>query len=231
MAYRFYLDSIQIPLPPEEMKIKIENRNETISLLNGSTANILKNPGLTEVSFTLLLPNQKYSFLENTVIWHSAEYYLEKLEILKTSQKAFHFVVTRFHGNEVLEETRLFGTDLLVTLEEYQIREAFELGFDCEVEIQLKQYAPFSSKRVQTISKSSNGEITAIVESVTARTNTREMRSTYTASGEETLWEIACIVYGDGDQWESLYQANADRLENKSGIVPAGTELRIPWRR
>lgn len=133
-------------------------------------------------------------------------------------------------GNGDAEDGRLFGTDLLVSLEEYQIQESTDLGYDCEVEITLKQYVPFSSKRAQQVRKNSSGKITAIVESTPARADTKEEISSYTANGKETLWEIACIVYGDGSLYEQIYQSNADKLESKSSVVPAGTVLRIPWR-
>lgn len=227
MAYHFYLGSAELPIPPKELQLKIENRNETISLLDGNTVNIIKKAGLTSVSFQVLLPNQQYPFLQ-TNPYHPAEHYLAMFENLKTNQKAFHFVVTRSCGNNTEETQRLFGTDLLVTLEEYSIREAAELGYDCEVDISLKQYRPFSSKLA--VGTKYNGGVVSVTASVPTRPDTREEIRSYTASGKETLWEIACIVYGDGALWEKLYTANADQLQSKSGIVPKGTILTIPWR-
>ena len=57
--YNIFLDQLLLPVPPEEMKIKHNGRNDTITLINDGEVNILKTGGLKEVSFNCLLPNVK----------------------------------------------------------------------------------------------------------------------------------------------------------------------------
>lgn len=47
---------ILLPVPPEKISYKIKNNNKTIDLVNGGALNVLRQPGLTEISFTLLIP-------------------------------------------------------------------------------------------------------------------------------------------------------------------------------
>ena len=56
MSYLVYLGNLLLPVPPESIQIKIKNQNSTITLINEAEYNFLKSPGLTELSFDILLP-------------------------------------------------------------------------------------------------------------------------------------------------------------------------------
>ena len=64
MAYHVYLGDTEIPIPPEKIDLKISGNNKTLTLINDGEINILKNPGLTELSFEILLPQVQYPFSE-----------------------------------------------------------------------------------------------------------------------------------------------------------------------
>ena len=70
MAYSFFLVSenkkVQFPIAPSELSIGVKGRNETIDLMNEGEVNLLKSPGLTEISFKVLIPQVgKYPFAVN----------------------------------------------------------------------------------------------------------------------------------------------------------------------
>ena len=60
--YDFYLDKILLPVAPSKLQVKIKNANKTINLINDGEINIIKKPGLSEVSFDILIPHVKYPF-------------------------------------------------------------------------------------------------------------------------------------------------------------------------
>lgn len=62
MAYKMYLDGVLMPITPGKVKVKINNQNKTLTLINGQEINILKKPGLTDISFDLVLPQVSYPF-------------------------------------------------------------------------------------------------------------------------------------------------------------------------
>ena len=62
MAYYFFMGYDMLPVPPEKMSIRIRGKNRTINLINDGEANLIKSPGLTDISFTVLLPNNQYDF-------------------------------------------------------------------------------------------------------------------------------------------------------------------------
>ena len=45
-----------MPQTPDKLTLKINGKNKTVSLLSGSEINILKAPGLTDISVTLVFP-------------------------------------------------------------------------------------------------------------------------------------------------------------------------------
>lgn len=94
MAYRLYMDGILFPVTPSKITMKINGKNETVTLINEGEANILKSPGLTDVDFELLLPAVQYPFAVYPSGFRPAKYYLDKLEALMSAKSAFQYVVT-----------------------------------------------------------------------------------------------------------------------------------------
>ena len=85
MAYKLYLDGVLFPVAPSKVTVKINNQNETVTLINEGEANILKAAGLSDVEFDLLLPNTEYPFALYPETFRNARFYLDKLEELKFS--------------------------------------------------------------------------------------------------------------------------------------------------
>lgn len=161
--YYFYLDKLALPIAPPSLNIKINGSNKTVRLIDDSEINIIKNAGLTDVAFEFMIPNSDYPFANNGVMnlanglignsflnsivssllngTFNGNKYLDKMEKLKTSKRPFQFIVTRMKGKQLM-----FNTNLCVTLEDYEVKEAAEYGFDQMVSVRLKQYRHYSTK-------------------------------------------------------------------------------------
>ena len=144
---------ILFPIAPEKITTKINGDNKTITLINQSEVNQIKGMKLTEISFDLLLPNQKYPFaLYKDGIFHKAKYYLDKIEAFKKSKKPFKLKVIRIDG----KNKTLFDTSMNVTLESYQIDEEADQGTDVKVSsIELKQYKTYGVATIKVKKKKS----------------------------------------------------------------------------
>ena len=118
--YKFFLGGTLFPVTPSKLTIKTKNTNKTVTLINEGDVNILKTPGLKEISFELLLPFQEYDFLA-TSSFKKPKRYLNKLNFLKINKKPFQFIVKR-PGS--------FKTNLKVTLEDLTITEDAKEGLD-----------------------------------------------------------------------------------------------------
>lgn len=219
MAYDFYLDGVQLPIAPAKLEIKITNKNKTVDLINTGEVNILKKEGLSEISFEAEFTHNKLPFCRGQ--FRDVQFFLSKLELLKTDCKPFQFIVSRELGNKVL-----FNTNMKVSLEEYNIVEDAENGSDTKVAIKLKQYRDYSTKKlVLAPPKNETGRPNVKIEpkrvdSVNA-TNTK----TYTVKAGDSLWSICQKQLGNGSLYKKVYELNKTMMDkaNKGKKVPKYT--------
>ena len=217
--YFVYMGSVLLPIPPEKLSLKIKNKNKTMVLINEGEINFLKETGLTEVEFDVLIPSVQYSFANYEDGFQSPAYFLNHFESLKVSKKPFQFIVVR----KMPDGKLLFNTNMTVSMESYEIVEQVNEGFDLKVSFKLKQYRPFGTK---TMKVSNN---IATVETVREITNSPEPKreTTYTVQKGDTLWNIAKKLYGDGSKYVKIYDANKDKIKNPNSIE-VGQVLIIP---
>lgn len=204
-----------MPITPSKVKVKINNQNETLTLINGEEINILKEPGLTDVSFDLLLPQVSYPFTNGGA--QSADYYLSLFERLKTSKQPFQFILNR----SMPTGRRLFYTNLTVGMEDYQITDDAEEGFDITVTVSLKQYRHYGTKTVTIQPAPTPAETpTATVEQPQRETSQAPQQATYTVKSGDCLWNIAKKYLGDGSRYNEIYELNKDKITNPNLIYP-----------
>jgi len=224
MAYDFYLDSMLLPVAPSKLSISIDNKNKTMVLINEGEINVLKKAGLTDISFTALLPQTKYPFAVYKNGFQKADAFLDKLEQLKTSQKPFQFIVSRTYPNGKL----LFDTNIKVSLEDYKIIEDSKNGFDVNVEIKLKQYRDYGTKTVNVTIKQDK-PVATVQNTRPAETSPtpKVTPKTHKVVSGDTLWGLAKKYYGDGSKYMKIFNANTGILKNPN-LIYVGQVLTIP---
>ena len=220
MSYLVYLGDLLLPVPPDSIQRKIQNQNSTVTLINETEYNFLKAPGLTEISFDILLPAFKYPFAVYENGFKDQKYYLDEFERLKKEKIPFRFYVNR----ETPDGKGLCDIEFkLVSLEEYTIKDSSDNGFDLTVSIELKEYNPIKT------------DIADISEDVTITKEQQREESdaepsadnqNYTVKSGDTLWALAKFYYGDGSKYSLIASANPD-ITNPKLIYP-GQVLVIP---
>ncbi len=216
MAYEFYLAGTLLPVTPSKLKVKIDNNNKSVNLINEGDVNILKKPGLTQISFTALLPNQSYHFARGSA---AASSYLSLLENLKVSKEPFSFTVTR-----QLSNSRLNGTSMLVSLEEYTINEDAEsYGIDYSVDITLKQYKAYGTRNVRIAQQKAAAETVRATDTASKPSGTQ-----YTVKSGDNLTTIAQKYYNSADSWREIYNANTDTIGANPNKIYPGQVLTLP---
>lgn len=226
--YNFFIDGVQLPVAPSEMAMKVNNKNETITLMNDGEVNILKKPGLSDIDFEIPLPNVKYPFGVYPDGFQPAAFFLEKFEKLKLSQKPFQFIVNRMKPDGSL----LFDTNMTVSIEDYEILESAEDGFDVKVPIRLKQFVPFGTKKLNIKSSASTSSNTATSSATSQKVTVEKSRATtgkttpktHTVKANDTLWAIAKKHLGDGSKYTELAKLN--NLSNPN-IIKAGQVIKL----
>ena len=146
-GYDFYLNKCLLPIAPEKLQVKINNANDTLTLINEGEINILKTAELTDIEFECRIPQVKYPFATYKSGFKEASYFLDCFESLKADKKPFQFIVSRTMPNGKV----LFSTNMKVSLEDYKITEQAKDGFDLTVKIKLKQYRDYGTKTVNII--------------------------------------------------------------------------------
>ena len=218
MSYYFFMDRTQLPVPPAKLQLRINNKNKTINTINDGEVNILKTPGLTEVSFEAMLPNSRYPFSSYTMGYHDSEYFLNNFKNLKTSFKPFQFIVCRM-GARTLDF--LFDTNLTVTLEDYEIIEDADNGRDILTAVRLRQYRPYATKTLQVKTDADGTPKASLVQQ---RQSNKEIPKVYKVVAQQTLWEICKKQLGDGSRWAEIAALNGIKNPNN---IDAGQVIRL----
>ncbi len=219
-----------LPVPPPKMEVKINNKNKTISLINEGEINIIKTPGLTEINFEVLMPNKFYPFAsygndvsnfisrlsgQQPTITYAKEY-KDNFERLKVGNNPFRLIIARFGENFQY----LSDTNMLVTLEEYNVNESSEIGFDWQIPMRFKQYRPYATKELE-ITTNEKGEQVARVKQT--RPTTKEVPKAYKVAANMSLWEACRRASGGSLDWKAVAELNGIQDNN----VLKGTVLNL----
>lgn len=233
MAYYFFLGELMLPVPPPKMSIKVKNENKTISLINEGEINIIKSPGLTEISFDARLPNKSYPFsnydtslaesltsrlLGNSFDFKKADYFLNNFKQSKATKNPFRLIIMRMTPQFQI----LFDTNLLVTLEEYTTNEDAEDGFDLTVPLRFKQYKPYGTKELE-VTTDANGQQHITVKQSRPATD-QVTPAAYKIRNEQSIWEVCKRVSGGSLDWRKVMELNG--MTNPIGGIP-GTVLNL----
>lgn len=217
--YYFYMGSVLLPIAPEKFSLKVKNANKTMTLINEGEINFLREAGLTELEFDVLIPSVQYSFAKYDGEFKAPKYFTDHFENLKTSKEPFQFIVVR----QMPDGKLLFNNDMTVSMESYTTKEEAKNGFDLTVSIKLKQYRPYGTKIVKVENNKAN------VKPVREQTKSPapKQEKTYPVEKGDTLWGIAKKFYGNGSKYTKIYEANKDKIKNPN-LIYVGQVLTIP---
>lgn len=210
MSYNVFLDGLLLPVTPEKIVTKIVNKNETFDLINGEQLNLLKSSGLTEIEFDFLLPNEEHPFTNYILGFVSPKVYLDRIKDLRDNKKSCKFTLIR----EKNYREPLFNLNIRVSIEDYQIIEQHDNGFDILVSIKLKQY---DLRGTRTGSIDGNGKLVIKEE----RTFLENGNDSYIFKSGDDLFDICQMMLGDGDLCTQVATKNGFKspLDVKAGTL------------
>ena len=238
-GYNFYFSDktneelviLTFPITPPELKIKVGSNNKKVTLINEGEINILKSPSLIEVEFEARFPMRQYPYARE---FQGFQTYFDKFKELKENKKSFRFIVARTTPNG----TPTWDTNLLMALEDFELKESADQGDDVLVSIKLKQFKEYGVKTIKL--PDSKPDTTSTSDKARSTDNKTSNSKPYTVKPGDCLWNIAKAELGSGAKWKKIYDANKTVIEetakkNRKGkgssngqwIYP-GTVLTIP---
>ncbi len=223
-GYDFYLNKCLLPVAPPKLSVKINNANETVTLINEGEINILKKAELTDIEFECRIPQEKYPFAVYKSGFKGADYFLDYFESLKTSKKPFQFIVCRKRPTG----KRLFDTNIKVSMEDYKITEDAKNGFDVLVKIKLKQWRDYGTKTVNISFNMEKPKASVEPQREATASPAPATAQTYTVVKGDCLWNIAKKFYGNGSKYSIIYNANKSVIGGNPNLIYPGQVLTIP---
>lgn len=208
-GYNFYFkdgsDVLTFPITPGELNIKVESKNKVVTLISEGDINILKSPSLIEVEFEARFPMRKYPYSREV---SNFETYFDKFKELKEQKKSFRFIVARTTPNG----KRTWDTNLLMALEDFELKEDVDEGDDVLISFNLKQFKEYGVKIIPT--NTSKPETTSTSDAPRSTDNKTSKSQSYKVKSGDCLWNIAKKFYGNGSKWTTIYNANKSIIES-----------------
>ncbi len=191
------------------------NVSSGIDLINEGEVNILKKQGLSEISFTALIPSVQYPFAVYDSAFIPPDDFLALFERLKTQTDKngkfipFQFILTRSTPGGV----PTFDLNMEVSLESYSISEEAANGVDINVDVSLKQYKYYGTKTIVV-----RNEDAAPVAEIEEQRETKgaPRNATHTVVPGDSLWRIAQQELGDGQRYADIYALNQDLIDSRN---------------
>jgi LysM repeat protein len=190
-----------------------------MTLINEGEVNFLRDAGLTDLEFDVLIPSVQYSFAKYDDGFKSPASFTDHFEKLKTSKEPFQFIISR----QMPDGKLISDTNMTVSMESYTVKEQASEGFDLIVSIKLKQYKEYGTKVV----KVSNNQASVTNQRPETNSPAPKQETTYKVKQGDTLWNIAKEFYGDGSLYTAIYEVNKDKIP-KPNMINIGIELNIP---
>lgn len=216
MAYEVYIDDMLLPIPPQKIPIKYPGQNKTATLINGEEINIVRPPGLAEISIDVIIPQMNYPCAMWDGSVDDAEDFINRLQDLKESGDSFEFIVIRDS----------FDTNMDVTLEDYKVSDDVKEGRDLVVSITMKEAKHYGTK-VMNFTIIPEQPVPAAAAPEQERPAVPPQAKTYTVQSGDCLWNIAKKQLGDGGRWKEIHNLNLDKISNPNKIH-AGQVLVMP---
>ena len=202
-------EELQLPVKPTEFSVNVSHHNTVVNVLQLGDINLMGKTGLRGISLSSFFPAKAYNFSINTK--HKTPIYIvEMIDSWRTSGEPVRVIITDLLNMEATIESFTWGQ-----------RDATG---DIYYTLALKEYKKIKTKQA-TIT---------IKEVIVVKETTRETKAPESSSGNthivqrgENLWDIAKRYYGDGSQYNKIYNANKDKIKDPNRIY-AGLVLTIP---
>jgi len=214
LKYNNEAETIRLPVNPPEITINSPYGYEDVSVSNLGERTIIGNSQLNTLTISSFFPrdyNASYcGYSDIPDPWTAAR----MIERWQRSGKPIRFVVT---GSA--------GINMAVTIRNFSFGERGGQPGDVYFTLDLKQYVFGAvSRKSDSLAKSKGPEVHIAAN----RPSTKEVPGSYVVKRGDSLWAIAARVYGNGDQWRTIYEKNRAVVGKNPNLIYPDQKLVIP---
>lgn len=205
---------IDLPVLPGAIEIGDGGKGKSYDIMKLGEINVIKDPKLSEYTFSSIFPVQRYPFVASDRLLGPAEYVEFIIKWMKTKRPIrFNFVGDTFNINTP------------ASIEGFQWKEVAGSGGDIEYSLKLKRYVFYSAQRVQVVQTAVAGAI--LSREAPARPDDRQPAQTYTLVSGDTLWKVARSKLGNGARWPEIQRLN-NITDAQIKSLQIGMVLKLP---
>lgn len=206
-------DKLRLPVLPGEIKIGSGSQNESVNIAGLGELKIIQDAAADTFEFNSFFPAKHSPLCDYKNIpkpWDA----VKKIKKWKASGKPVQFIFTGLPIN------------LSVSIEDFPHGEGtYDIG-DVTYSLSLVEYKHITARKVTK--KDKNKKKT--------RPNTKDIPKVYTVKKGDTLWDLARKLYGDGQKWRKIWNANKEaiikrdkrNLKKPGWYIHIGFKLKIP---
>lgn len=213
LKYNNGAESLQLPVNPEALSVSTAHGFQDFIIAGGGEFTIIGDRQQKEFSLSSFFPRDyNASYCEYRDL-KDPYYCAAMIERWQQSGSPARFIVT---GSA--------NINIPVTIREFDYEERGGEPGDLYYKLTLKEY------RFKTVAKKSDGNtnVNNTKLASTARPNTRVIPTSYTVKSGDSLFKISASVYGKGDDWRRIYDANKKVIGANPNAIKPGQKLVIP---
>ncbi|MDH6675721.1 LysM repeat protein [Paenibacillus sp. LBL] len=200
-----------LPVNPATISVTSTNGFEDIDVSNLGEYTIIGNGRQKEFSVSSLFPREyNASFCEHPRLKDPWEY-VKTIERWQRSGKPVRYIVTNTPIN------------IAVTIRNFEYEERGGEPGDIYYTLDLKEYT-----FIKTAKKSDPNAAPPKATTTAQRPSTRVVPSSYTVKSGDSLFKISASVYGKGNDWRKIYDANKKTVGPNPNAIRVGLKLVIP---
>lgn len=212
LTYNRGKQKFRFPVLPENYKVDNGSKNESVNISGLGEIVIKQDRPALVFSFSSFFPANKFSGVQYKKLPDPQKAY-DKINKWKNATKPVHLVMTAA------------GINMYCTIESFSKEEkGGDIG-TIYYTLKLKEYRETKIRKINVDKKTKKAKIGKASKS---RVDNADRPKTYKVKSGDCLWNIAKKIYGSGEQYMKIYNANKKIIGGNPNNIKAGQVLTIP---
>lgn len=210
-------DKLMLPVNPTTFNVKCGSNNDKVNVVVLGEITIMQGRPALQISFSSFFPASYFPGCK-VKIPTKPLILISKIKAWKELDRPIHLIATQC------------GIDMYCTIEDFPHSESGGDVGTYNYTLTLKEYREVSVRQVTVTipEETPDTPVATLPIPSEPRVDTTVTPRTYTVVQGDCLWNIARRIYGDGDLWTKIYEANKTVIGGNPNLIYAGQVLTIP---